>query len=91
MAMAGKTFFSSTDRTGLDTNASDPLSGSTEQSHGTFTDVTRSAGLDIEMYGMGVAVGDYNNDGFPDISSPAWGRAGFFATPAKGLLSMRRE
>ena len=34
---------------------------------GTFTDVTHRAGLDIEMYGMGVAVGDYNNDGFPDI------------------------
>ena len=35
--------------------------------NGTFTDVTRAAGLDIEMYGMGVAVGDYNNDGFPDL------------------------
>ena len=35
--------------------------------NGTFTDVTRAAGLDVEMYGMGVAVGDYNNDGFPDI------------------------
>src|SRR5215469_10866610 len=35
--------------------------------NGTFTDVTRAAGLDIELYGMGVAVGDYNNDGFPDI------------------------
>jgi hypothetical protein len=34
---------------------------------GTFSDVTRSAGLDVEMYGMGVAVGDYNNDGHPDI------------------------
>jgi len=34
---------------------------------GTFTDVTRKAGLDVEMYGMGVAVGDYNNDGFSDI------------------------
>ncbi|MGC2663171.1 MAG: VCBS repeat-containing protein, partial [Candidatus Acidiferrales bacterium] len=33
--------------------------------NGTFTDVTRRAGLEIEMYGMGVAVGDYNNDGFP--------------------------
>src|SRR5580698_7214511 len=28
---------------------------------GTFTDITRKAGLDVEMYGMGVAVGDYNN------------------------------
>jgi hypothetical protein len=35
--------------------------------NGTFTDVTKPAGLDVEMYGMGVAAGDYNNDGFPDI------------------------
>jgi len=35
--------------------------------NGTFTDATRAAGLDFELYGMGVAVGDYNNDGFADI------------------------
>ena len=35
--------------------------------NGTFTDVTQRAGLDVEMYGMGVAVGDFNNDGFPDL------------------------
>src|SRR6476660_3320408 len=34
---------------------------------GTFTDVTHKAGLDIEMYGIGVAVGDYANDGFDDL------------------------
>src|ERR1700726_5361757 len=34
---------------------------------GTFTDVTRQAGLAIEMYGMGCAVGDYDNDGYDDI------------------------
>ncbi|HXC42669.1 MAG TPA: CRTAC1 family protein [Candidatus Dormibacteraeota bacterium] len=34
---------------------------------GSFTDVTVEAGLDIEMFGMGVAVGDYNNDGWDDI------------------------
>jgi hypothetical protein len=34
---------------------------------GAFTDVTRKAGLEIEMYGMGVAVGDYDNDGLPDV------------------------
>src|SRR5713101_5213368 len=34
---------------------------------GGFTDVTREAGLDIEIYGIGVAVGDYDNDGFPDL------------------------
>lgn len=34
---------------------------------GSFTDVTVQAGLDFEMFGMGVAVGDYNNDGWEDI------------------------
>ena len=34
---------------------------------GTFTDVTAKAGLKIDVYGMGVAVGDYDNDGWPDI------------------------
>ena len=34
---------------------------------GTFTDVTKEAGLAIEMYGMGVAVGDYDNDGYQDF------------------------
>jgi hypothetical protein len=35
--------------------------------NGTFTDITRGSGLDVEMYGMGVAVADYDNDGLPDI------------------------
>ena len=34
---------------------------------GTFTDVTREAGLAVETYGLGCAVGDYDNDGFEDI------------------------
>jgi enediyne biosynthesis protein E4 len=34
---------------------------------GTFTDVTRQAGLAVEMYGLGCAVGDYDNDGKEDI------------------------
>jgi hypothetical protein len=34
---------------------------------GTFTDVTREAGLAIESYGLGCAVGDYDNDGFEDL------------------------
>ncbi len=34
---------------------------------GTFTDVTKAAGLDIALYGMGVAVADYDNDGDDDI------------------------
>ena len=35
--------------------------------NGTFTDVTKGSGLDVEMYGMGVAVADYDNDGREDV------------------------
>ena len=35
--------------------------------NGTFTDVTKEAGLAVEMYGIGCAVADYDNDGNPDI------------------------
>ena len=35
--------------------------------NGTFTDVTAASGLDVQMYGMGVAVGDYDNDGKDDV------------------------
>ncbi|MEQ1884823.1 MAG: CRTAC1 family protein [Bryobacteraceae bacterium] len=35
--------------------------------NGTFTDVTAGSGLDVEMYGMGVAAGDYDNDGKEDL------------------------
>jgi hypothetical protein len=34
---------------------------------GTFTDITRGSGLDVEIYGLGVAVADYDNDGLPDV------------------------
>lgn len=34
---------------------------------GGFTDITRGSGLDVEFYGMGVAVADYDNDGRDDI------------------------
>jgi hypothetical protein len=34
---------------------------------GTFADVTRGSGLDVELYGMGVAVGDYDGDGDADL------------------------
>lgn len=35
--------------------------------NGTFTDISKGSGLDIQVYGMGVAVGDYDNDGKPDL------------------------
>lgn len=35
--------------------------------NGTFTDITRGSGLDVEIYGMGVAIADYDNDGRDDV------------------------
>jgi hypothetical protein len=54
--------------------------------NGTFTDVTARAGLDVEMYGMGVAVGDYNNDGFPDIFITCVGQNRLFHNTGKGTF-----
>jgi hypothetical protein len=52
--------------------------------NGTFTDVTQQAGLSVEMYGMGVAVADYNNDGFPDIFVTAVGQNRLFQNTGRG-------
>ena len=51
---------------------------------GTFTDVTRRAGLDVEMYGLGVAAGDYDNDGFPDLFITCAGQSRLFHNTGKG-------
>lgn len=53
---------------------------------GTFTDVTKAAGLDVELYGMGVAAGDYNNDGFPDIFITCVGQSRLFRNTGKGTF-----
>jgi enediyne biosynthesis protein E4 len=44
-----------------------------QKADGTFEDVTEKAGLQGVGYGMGVAVGDYNNDGFEDLYVTAYG------------------
>jgi enediyne biosynthesis protein E4 len=54
--------------------------------NGTFSDVTKAAGLDIELYGMGVAAGDYNNDGFPDIFISCVGQSRLFRNTGKGTF-----
>jgi len=35
--------------------------------NGTFTDATRGSGLDVDLYGLGLAVADYDNDGLADV------------------------
>jgi hypothetical protein len=52
--------------------------------NGTFTDVTTAAGLAVEMYAMGVAVGDYDNDGWPDILFTSVGQNRLFRNTGKG-------
>ncbi len=52
--------------------------------NGTFTDVTKVAGLDVELYGMGVAVGDYDNDGYPDLFITCVGQSRLFRNNRHG-------
>jgi enediyne biosynthesis protein E4 len=54
---------------------------------GTFTDVTRRAGLSVPMYGLGVAVGDYDNDGFDDIFVSALGQSHLFRNNGNGTFT----
>jgi hypothetical protein len=54
---------------------------------GTFTDVTRKAGLAVEMYGMGVAIGDFDNDGYDDIFVTALGQNHLFRNNGDGTFT----
>jgi len=55
---------------------------------GTFTDVTHQAGLDAaEMFGMGVAVGDFDNDGYDDLFITAYGQSHLFHNNGNGTFS----
>jgi hypothetical protein len=55
--------------------------------NGTFTDVTAAAGLAKPMYGMGVAVGDYDNDGNTDIFITALGQNYLFRNLGGGKFA----
>ncbi|MGB6133267.1 MAG: CRTAC1 family protein [Acidobacteriaceae bacterium] len=54
---------------------------------GTFTDVTREAGLAIPMYGLGVTVGDYDNDGYDDLFVTAYGQNHLFHNNGNGTFT----
>jgi len=53
---------------------------------GTFTDVTEKAGVGGNAFGMGVAVGDYDNDGFPDLYVTAYGKATLYRNRGDGTF-----
>lgn len=55
---------------------------------GTFTDVTEKAGVTGEThYGQGVAVGDYDNDGYPDLYVTGYGRAILYHNNGNGTFT----
>ena len=54
---------------------------------GTFTDVTHKAGLDVEMFGLGVTVGDYDNDGYDDLFVTAYGQSHLFHNNGNGTFT----
>ena len=54
---------------------------------GTFADLTRKAGLAVPMFGLGVAVGDYDNDGFDDLFISAVGQSHLFHNNGNGTFS----
>jgi hypothetical protein len=56
--------------------------------NGTFTDVTASAGVaGGDSFGMGVAVGDYDNDGYPDLFVTAYGRCTLYRNNRNGTFT----
>jgi enediyne biosynthesis protein E4 len=54
---------------------------------GTFTDVAEKAGVGGNYFGMGVAVGDYDNDGWPDIFVTAYGRCTLYRNNHDGTFT----
>jgi len=67
-----------------------PLRGALYRNNGdgTFTDVTAKAGVGAEgLFGMGVAVGDYDNDGFPDLLVLGYGRSILYHNNGDGTFT----
>src|SRR5262245_10384634 len=58
-----------------------------QQPDGRFRDVSKGSGLDVAGFGMGVAVGDVNNDGFPDVFLMEYGRTRLFQNNGNGTFT----
>ena len=54
---------------------------------GTFTDVTRQAGLTRQSWAFGITIADYNNDGFEDIFITEWGRNVLYRNNGDGTFT----
>lgn len=58
-----------------------------QRADGTFEDVTEKAGLQGVGYGMGVAVGDFDNDGFDDLYVTAYGGNRLYRNNGNGTFA----
>jgi enediyne biosynthesis protein E4 len=70
-------------------NPSPPLRNALYRNNrdGTFTDVTEKAGVAAGGYGQGVAVGDYNGDGFPDLYVTQYGKSILYRNNGDGTFT----
>src|SRR5437879_2768060 len=58
-----------------------------QEKDGRFTDVSAGSGLDFAGYGMGVAIGDVNNDGWPDVLVTEYGRLRLLLNNGNGTFT----
>lgn len=58
-----------------------------QEQDGTFNDVSAGSGLDVAGYGMGVAIGDVNNDGLPDVLLTEYGHVRLFLNNGNGTFT----
>jgi hypothetical protein len=58
-----------------------------QEPDGRFKDVSEGSGLDVAGYGMGVAIGDVNNDGRPDVLVTECGRVRLFLNNGNGTFT----
>jgi len=54
---------------------------------GTFTNVTEAAGITADIFGMGVAVGDYDGDGFQDVLITGYGKVVLYHNNGNGTFN----
>lgn len=54
---------------------------------GTFTDVSKEAGLSADLYGQGVAVGDYDGDGYEDVFISGYGKCVLYHNNGNGTFT----